>query len=327
MGRELAVNFPPLRQVYGAMDRLFIDDGLIPISQVVFPLPAFDEADRKAQAQALQNTEYAQPAIGSFSAGLYKILQQAGLQVDFVAGHSFGELTALWAADVLNDLDYFSLVKARGQAMAAPNDPEFDAGSMMAVEGNVDEIQKKVQDFPGVTVANLNSNTQVVLAGATPAIENADQILKGMGYATTQLPVSAAFHTSLVEHASQPFAQKIDTVTFNKAKIPVYSNTTGEPYPSSIPDIKETLTGHMLKPVLFRREIENIYAAGGYFFIEFGPRRILTNLVSNILDDKPHQAIALNGSRNKSSDRQLGEAVVQLRVAGLPLESIDPYQL
>ena len=327
MGRELALNFPPLRQVYGAMDRLFIEDGLTPVSQVVFPHSVFTEAHRTAQVTALQNTEYAQPAIGSFSAGLYKLLQQAGLEVDLTAGHSFGELTALWAAGVLSEQDYFLLVKARGQAMAAPNDPGFDAGSMLAVKGDAVEIKKEVENFPDVITANLNSNTQTVLAGATPAITHAHQALKEKGYAATLLPVSAAFHTPLVEHASQPFAQAIDAVTFNEAKIPVYSNTTGDPYPTSVPAIKKALARHVLEPVLFRREIENIHAAGGYFFIEFGPRRILTNLVNDILDGKPHQAIALNPSRKKSSDRQLGEAVIQLRVAGLPLQNIDPYQL
>ncbi len=68
----------------------------------------------------MQSTEYAQPAIGVFSAGLYKILQQAGFKSDFVAGHSFGELTALWAAQVLSDQDYFALIKAQGTGDGSP---------------------------------------------------------------------------------------------------------------------------------------------------------------------------------------------------------------
>ncbi len=327
MGRELALNFPPLRQAYGQMDSLFIRDGLNPVSNLVFPPPVFDAAKKTAQAQALQSTEYAQPAIGVFSAGLYKILQQAGFKPDFVAGHSFGELTALWAAQVFSDQDYFALIKARGQAMAPPDDPDSDAGSMLAVRGSVDEIQKDTEDFPDVIVANFNSSTQVVLAGATPAIAHAHQVMKEKGYAVTLLPVSAAFHTPLVGHASKPFAQAIEAVAFARARIPVYSNTTAEPYPSVSKAAKETLAEHMLKPVLFQREIENIHAAGGYCFVEVGPRNIMTNLVKSILGSKPHLAVALNASRKKPSDRQLREAVVQLQVSGLPLQSIDPYQL
>ena len=82
----------------------------------------------------------------------------------------------------------------------------------------------------------------------------------------------------------------------------------------------------MLKSVRFEQEIENIYGNGGYYFIEIGPRRILTNLVKNTLGDRPHIAIPLNPSREKDSDLQLRQAVMQLRVAGLPLQNLDPYQ-
>jgi acyl carrier protein len=78
--------------------------------------------------------------------------------------------------------------------------------------------------------------------------------------------------------------------------------------------------------VLFRDEIENIYAAGGAIFIEFGPKNILTNLVGNILAGKPHHAVALNANAKKDSDRQLREAVMLLRVTGINLSNFDPYQ-
>jgi polyketide-type polyunsaturated fatty acid synthase PfaA len=326
MGRELALNFPPLRQAFGYMDHLFLQDGLTPVSNVVYPPPAFDADQKSAQDQALRNTEYAQPAIGVLSAGLYNILRRAGFKADFAAGHSFGELTALWAGQVLSDEDYFALIKARGQAMAAPDGPDFDAGSMLAVKGDADEVQQELDGLADVIIANFNSQTQVVLAGATPAIESAQQALQEK-YKVTRLPVSAAFHTSLVGHASQPFAQAVEDVAFEPAQIPVYSNTTAQPYPADAPAARQILAGHILNPVLFQREIEHIYDAGGYFFVEFGPRSVLTRLVSDILGDRPHLAVALNASRQKSSDRQLREAVVRLQVAGLPLQDIDPFQL
>ena len=86
------------------------------------------------------------------------------------------------------------------------------------------------------------------------------------------------------------------------------------------------LAGHILNPVLFKDEIEKIYAEGGYFFVEFGPKNVLTNLVKSILGSRPHLAVALNASPKKDSDRQFREAVVQLRVAGLTLGPVDPYQ-
>lgn len=329
MGREAALAFPPLREIVGRMDALFLAEGLTPLSRVLYPIPAFDDAAREAQEAALRATDYAQAAIGVLSAGLYKILEQAGFRPDFTAGHSFGELSALWAGGALDDATFLALVKARGKAMAPPPDAaanaDFDAGTMLAVKGDLAEIEKIVAALEGVSIANQNSPTQVVLAGATEAIEQAAQVFTEQGFKATRLNVSAAFHTPLVAHASAPFAAAVRPAKFHKARVPVYSNTTGKPYPTDAKAAKEILANHILHPVIFKTQIEAIYAAGGRIFVEIGPRRVVTNLVSEILADKPHVAVALNASRDKSSDRQLREAVVQLKVAGVPLGEVDPY--
>ncbi|MGB6299022.1 MAG: phosphopantetheine-binding protein, partial [Rivularia sp. (in: cyanobacteria)] len=91
--------------------------------------------------------------------------------------------------------------------------------------------------------------------------------------------------------------------------------------------LQKTLESQLSNSVLFKQEIENIYADGGYCFVEFGPRKILTNLVKDILGDRPHMAIALNSSPRKDSDYCLREAVIQLRVAGITLKNLDPYQV
>ncbi|MFN6536333.1 MAG: SDR family NAD(P)-dependent oxidoreductase [Nostoc sp. EkiNYC01] len=327
MGRELAINFPSLGQTYTHIDSLLRQDGLQGVSEVVFPAPVFDLDRKTAQMKLLQQTEYAQPAIAAFSAGLYKILQQAGFKADFVAGHSFGELTALWAAGVLSEEDYFFLVKARGQAMATPTDPQFDAGAMLAVKGDVSQVTELIESFPEISIANLNSQNQMVLAGTKAEIANVEEALKTQGFSTILLGVSAAFHTSLVAYAQQPFAKAIEKVNFKEPQIPVYTNVTGKPYPNEAQVIQKVLKEHLRNQVLFKQEIENIYAEGGYYFVEFGPRSVLTNLVKDILSDRPHLAVALNPSHLKDSDRSLREAVVQLRVAGLPLQNLDPYQL
>jgi acyl transferase domain-containing protein/acyl carrier protein len=327
MGRELVMNFPCLRQTYTHMDSLLCEDGLQPLSSVVFPQPVFDETKKQIQLATLQKTEYAQPAIGVFSAGLYKILQQAGFKPDFVAGHSFGELTALWVAGVLNEEDYLFLAKARGQAMAAPANPNFDPGGMLAVKGDIHQITEVIKKFPQVAVANKNSQHQVVLAGKKQEISQVQDILKNQGITTFLLGVSAAFHTPLVSHAQKPFAQAVEKVNFNEAQIPVYTNVTGSRYPQEPHAIQKILKEQLLNQVLFQQEIENIYAAGGYYFVEFGPKNVLTNLVKEILSDKPHIAIAVNPSHTKNSDKTLRQAIVQLRVAGLYLQNLDPYQV
>ncbi|MDX1992332.1 MAG: beta-ketoacyl synthase N-terminal-like domain-containing protein [bacterium] len=327
MGREITLNFPPIRESYAQIDGLFKRDGLQPVSEVVFPSPAFTQQGRDAQAALLQRTDYVQPAIGAMSAGLFRLFQAAGFQPDFTAGHSFGELTALWAAGALSDADYYTLVKARGLAMAPPADANFDAGTMMAVTGNLANLQNDLAGLNGVYAANINSPKQVVIAGGKAALEAARPQLEAKGYTLTPLSVSAAFHTPLVGHAQKPFAEAVQRATFNTPRIPVYSNASAQPYPTDPAAMRQTLSDHILNSVNFRAEVENLYAAGGTVFIEFGPRNILTNLVKEVLGDRPHVAVALNGSRQKDSDRQLREAVAQLRVLGLNLGDIDPYAL
>ncbi|MBD2470505.1 type I polyketide synthase [Nostoc sp. FACHB-145] len=327
MGRELVMNFPEMQRLHGFMDSLLIKDNLQPLSEIVFPRPTFEEAEKNAQVAALQRTEYAQPAIGVFSAGLYSILQKAGFKSDFVAGHSFGELTALWAAGVLSEQDYLFLVKARGQAMAAPEDPDHDAGTMLAVKEDINKIEPILKHYPQVSIANFNSPTQVVLAGPTAEIAKVRQTLQEHGYAAVQLPVSAAFHTSLIAFAQKSFAIATKSVKFNTATTPVFSNVTGKPYPQDPTGMQRILETHLASSVLFKQEIENIYAAGGSCFVEFGPKRILTNLVKDILGDRPHITIALNPSTQKNSDRSLREAAVQMRVIGMQLKNLDPYQV
>jgi acyl transferase domain-containing protein/acyl carrier protein len=332
MGRELVINFPSLHQSYARIDSLLTADGLQPISEIVFPPPVFDAAAKTAQVEALQLTENAQPAIGALSVGLYKILQKAGLQPDFVAGHSFGELTALWAAGVLSETDYFFLVKARGQAMAKPADSQFDAGTMLAVQGDVSQVSELIKRFPQVSIANWNSPRQVVLAGPKAEIAQVQSALTSAGLSAIGLRVAAAFHTSFVGYAQVPFAKAVEQVTFHQPQIPVYTNVSGERYPNELPAIQKILKEHLINQVRFQQEIENIYAEGGYYFIEFGPKNILTNLVKDILKDKPHLAVALNAISSKKignvgDERALRAAVMQLRVAGLALHNLDPDQL
>lgn len=336
MGKELGINFPQFRQAYSHMNAVLQREGLPAISSIVFP-PLRLESEQP-HVDCLQRTENAQSAIAAFSVGLYKILQQAGFIPDFVAGHSFGELTALWAANALSDEDYFSLVKSRGQAMSAPPQSNFDAGAMLALQGEVERIVERIKPYTEITIANWNAKNQVVIAGKNPQIAQMQTILSEQGYRVIPLPVSAAFHTPLVGHAQKPFAQALKAVTFHSPTIPIFSNTTASRYPEHPDLIRELLSNHLINPVRFKEEIEQIYAAGGSIFVEFGPRNILTQLVKNILEGKPHVALALNsygrkGKEHKEkptvkdSDRLLREAVIQLRVIGLPLQNIDPYAL
>ena len=325
MGSGLACNFPSYLDSVNQMDRLYVENGQPRLSDHVFPIPVFDSKAKKANDAVLQQTQFAQPGIGTFSVGAFKVLSDAGFKPDFVAGHSFGELTALWAAGVYSEADYYRLAKARGEAMAAPDDPDFDAGTMAAIIGKVENLADDLKGFPDVRIANFNSKSQVVIAGSRDDIGKASAHLKDAGYKAIALPVSAAFHTPLVGHAQAPFAESIDSVKFSKPEIPVFSNSTGEAYKTTVKSIKATLKDHILNSVHFTDELENIHAAGGRIFVEFGPKKVIAPMVDNVLADKPHLAVSINPNPKKDSDVQLRQAVVQLAVAGVSLKHLDPY--
>ena len=326
MANELVINYPPFLDTFEEMDELFQNEGQSSLTQILYPIPVFKEEDQKNQQTALRETDYAQAAIGVVSYGLYRILKGSGLDPQMVAGHSFGELTALWAGGAISDESFLRLVKARGSAMRPPAGENFDAGTMAAVKGPLSEIERAVEPLQDVIIANQNSPSQVVLAGPSQAIKDAVEKLGKDGYKITPLPVSAAFHTPLVEHASKPFADAVNQEDFHTPRIQVYSNTTGEAYPADSQQIQQILSNHILNPVIFKDQIEAIYENGGRVFVEIGPRQILGNLVKDILEGKRHEVISVNPSRDKSSDRQFREAVVKLQVLGLPIGEIDPYR-
>ena len=326
MGIEAVCNFPPLMDATAAMDREFSHNGLPALSTITYPVPVFSSDEALKNEQRLQQTQYAQPAIGAVSMGLYETFRQAGLAPDFAAGHSFGEWTALWAAGVLSDDDYRHVANARGQAMASQPRPGFDPGTMFAVVGKTEEVAQHLERFEGVVIANDNSATQVVIAGPTSQVEAATQALKTHGFQVVPLPVSAAFHTPLVGHAQLPLAEVIDKVAFRVPQLPVYSNLSGELHSKKPELIKQAMKRHMVEPVRFRQEIEALYKAGARVFVEFGPKNVLAKLLEGLLGNKGDVLVVATGaSPKKSSDRQLRLAAIELAVYGVELKPVDPY--
>jgi acyl transferase domain-containing protein len=324
MGTAIVNAFPEVQKAYAKLDAIFEKDQQTVLTDIVFPKPVFTNEEKAAQQTELTQTQFAQPSIGALSMGMYKTMTNAGFKADFMAGHSFGELTALWAGEVISDDHFLFLAKARGQAMAKQSG-QSDTGSMLAVKATEEQVTPFLSQMDDVTIANLNSTSQLVLGGSTPAIVAAKTLLKSNKIKSVQLPVSAAFHTSYVGHAQQPFAEAIQSCEFKTASTPVYSNTTAQPYPNGSEEMKTILGGHILNAVQFKSQIENIYNAGGRIFVEFGPKPVLTNLVKDILKDKDHSAIAMNPNAQNNSDLQFRQGVVQLQVLGLPIGNIDTF--
>jgi len=296
------------------------------LSSAVYPEQVYDEESIKAQQDRLKKTQYIQPSIGAVSAGLFKMMEQTGFKADMVAGHSYGELTALWAAGIIDDDNFYGLSRARAVAMGTSPEEGYDAGAMLAVMADAKVVEEKIKAFENVSMANYNSPKQVVVAGPTQTIIEAKEALDKDGLSVVQLPVTAAFHSPLVGYADKPFSKAIDKAKFNKPHTTIFSNVTAQAYPKSADKIKQSFKSNMLNSVQFTQQINAMAEQGGTIFVEFGPKNVLTRLVGSILGDKPHMAIALNSTPKKNSDTIYRDALVQLKVAGVELNLKDIYQ-
>lgn len=325
MGREGCLVFPSFREALAQMDSGFAAPAE-PLTRTIYPPPAFTSEARRTQEDWLTQTRHAQPAIGALSAAMFELFTARGFRADRYAGHSFGELTALWAAGVLTREDFYQLARTRGQVMSPRMSSKEDPGAMLAVKGDAEKIRNELIDFPDVTLANWNSNNQVVLAGSKAAIAQIKAHLEHLGFSTIPLSVSAAFHTPLVGHAREPFAAALRAVPFSKPNGIVYSNSSARAHPASGQAIREALEDHLLSPVLFRDEILKIHADGGRIFVEFGPRSALTNLVRDILAGEDVETIALNSGPRGDGLLELFDAAVRLRVLGVNLSPLDQWQ-
>lgn len=233
--------------------------------------------------ELLAQTRFTQPALYVHSYALYTLLTQSTPVA--VAGHSLGEYSALAAAGVFDFEQGLRLVIRRGQLMQKAG--ETAPGSMAAIIG-LDEsaLQEILDDIESkgyiVRIANFNSPGQLVISGDKQAIELAVTAaqLKGAKRALP-LNVTGAFHSPLMEQASLEFQKEVVEVTFNTARVPVYSNVTATE--SENPELlKQNLVKQMTHPVLWSKTIENMIAQGVERFVEIGSGRVLTGLIKRI---------------------------------------------
>ena len=302
------------------------------LSDILFPQPAFAALARKEQSEALRNTAVAQPALGTVELAAWRVLERFGVQAEGFAGHSFGELVALAAAKRLGDRELLHLAAVRGKLMAG-NDAATpgsagratDRGSMLAVALPAAELSRWL-DASGLdlVIANLNGPRQTVLSGNTAHIGQAAQRLKDDGIQALALPVSAAFHSPLMQDACTPFARALEEVQFPPAAggASVYANTSAQPYPDDPRAARALLTGQLTSSVRFTELVENMHAAGFRTFLELGPGHALSSMTQNILaDEEAVYTLPLDASNGRGSgERDLAEMLGKLAALGYPLD-------
>ncbi|WP_196604906.1 ACP S-malonyltransferase [Pectinatus haikarae] len=227
--------------------------------------------------EKLRLTANTQPAILTVSAIAAAILQEHGIEPDIVGGHSLGEYSALVTAGALNFADAVYLVNRRGSFMqeAVP----VGEGSMAAVIGLdrniIVEICGQISKTALVQAVNFNCPGQVVVAGTTEGVNAAVVKLKEAGAKKcVLLPVSAPFHSDLMQPAAEKLAAELDKIAIHDAHIPVTANVTGASIVKA-EDIKKSLVKQAASPVKWEDCIETMKKYGADVYLEAGPGKVL----------------------------------------------------
>jgi len=231
---------------------------------------------------ALKQTDITQPAIFLHSmilAGLIKTITP-----DMVAGHSLGEYSALVAANVVDFVEAFKLVRFRGEFMLQAGIEQ--PGTMAAVIGlpmeKLEEICKEASVKGIVQCANFNSPGQIVISGSVEGVLEAMFLSKQYGAKLVkQLIVSGAFHSPLMQSASEKLKEKLELTNFRNAEIPIYANVTAKPVIEKN-EIKNLLLAQLNAPVRWEETIVHMIEDGADEFIEVGPGKVLQGLVKRI---------------------------------------------
>ena len=319
MGRHEACRFPEMIHTVDKAEASFWnsheDSGL---SSRIWPVRSWSAALTQQESR-LRQTEVAQPAIGAISLGLYRVLETLGVRGELFAGHSYGELTALAASGRIVDTDFHQLSNFRGQLMAEAGG--MDAGTMLAVHLPLEELERLVsENWPDLVVANRNAPEQAVLSGGSDSIEAARVLLEKRGVRCTPLPVAAAFHSTRVSSAAQPFGEILQKVRFNSSTSPVFANSSATPYPADETGCRSLLANQIARPVLFKEMIEAMLAQGTDTFIEVGPGKVLSGLVKAIATDRNPQVRVQSTCGTESDCRTLARAVALIAVRGYAVQ-------
>ena len=235
-------------------------------------LLAICAGEAEGELSDLNDTRNTQPALFVIESLLVDGLKAQGRSADRVAGHSLGELVALYAAGVFDVSTGLQLMKTRSELMAAAG-----GGAMTAVMGfDRSELDQLVAATEGVVIANDNSSAQVVLSGSPEAVEAVSSQLKCKR--AIPLAVSGAFHSPFMQKAADAFAAELETVPFNDAVIPVLSNTDPTPETSGAA-LKQRLRTQMTTGVRWRDTMDAFSGSGIDTAVEIGPGNVLSGLI------------------------------------------------
>ena len=270
MGTELFESSRAARETFEEAD----DSLGFPLSRLIFEGPAQD----------LQNTANSQPAIMTMSVAAWRTWQETqgpeAMNAKAVAGHSLGEYTSLVAADVIDFSDAVKLVRRRGELMnqAAVNRP----GAMAAILGLNELAFAQICDETGVELANINTDDQIVISGDKIAVARAMDLASARGAKKTiPLPVSGAFHSSLMFEAASGLADAVQALNFKEPKMPIVGNCDSRLLSTS-DEIRSELVNGLCQCVQWKDSVRHLVDSGVTQFVEFGSGGVLAGLIKRI---------------------------------------------
>ena len=240
---------------------------------------------QQGDQEQINLTERTQPMLLASSVAIWRLWNdKGGPSPAQMAGHSLGEWSALVCAGALEFVDAIKIVRARGAYMqeAVP----VGVGAMAAILGLADQIIvdacNEARGAEVVDAVNYNAPGQVVIAGSAAAVDRAIDLCKAAGAKRAMaLPVSAPFHTSLMQPAAEQLADLVNSTSFSSPNIPVIHNVNA--LPESDPAIiKALMLEQIYRPVLWVDCIQALKQAGAEIFVECGPGRVLNGLTKRI---------------------------------------------
>ncbi|MBL1102634.1 type I polyketide synthase, partial [Streptomyces coffeae] len=298
MGRELHGRFPVFAEHLDAV-LAHLDPGL-------------REVMWGENADELNRTGHAQPALFALEVALFRLAESFGIRFDFAAGHSVGEIAAAHVAGVLSLTDACALVSARARLMQEL--PE--GGAMVAVEATEDEVSPLLTER--VSVAAVNGPSSVVISGAESAVLDIAARLEAQGRRTTRLHVSHAFHSPLMEPMLEEFRTVVEGLTFHPAALPVVSNLTGRPAGAQELSTPEYWVRQLRGTVRFADGIRALTEQGVRTFLELGPDGVLSAAVR---ESAPDDAVAVPVLRKgRGEELALVSGLARLHVAATAVD-------
>ncbi len=227
----------------------------------------------------LADTRFTQPALFAVSALAYLSRSaNSGAKPDFLAGHSLGEYTALFASGAFDFKTGIRLTQKRSALMG-----KIQGGGMAAVLGLTPEKVQLVlerEGFGAIELANFNSPKQTVLSGKKADVHACRPALQAAGGKVILLAVSGAFHSRQMRPAQEQFADWLSEFSFKPLAIPVIANDTARPYADE--KIQETLASQIASPVLWTDSVRFLLRQPNPEFEEIGPGKVLTGLIRQI---------------------------------------------